>query len=102
MAWPDDFDKDIPVYPKSRVVLVNTNPAMLVVGLETGDSLTQAYDFYKKELSDNDWETARSVRTEKGGSISARKESRVCTVTIATKNKTGETVVRLMIQTLPK
>jgi hypothetical protein len=70
--------------------------------LETGDSLTQAYDFYKKELSDNDWETARSVRTEKGGSISARKESRVCTVMIATKNKTGETVVRLMIQTLPK
>ena len=102
VEFPEDFDKDVPVYPDTKIGMVNKSAAMVAIAAETSDSIQQVWDYYEKDLAANKWDNNRSLKTDKGGSISAKKDTRVCTITIVTKDKTGETVVNIMLQSLPQ
>jgi len=75
---PDDYPKDIPVYPGAKVTLTqslsekNTRTLML----ETADAADKITEFYKKGLESNGWKVENTMMSGDMNMLTAAKENR--------------------------
>ncbi len=99
---PDGFPDDMPLYPGATVKVASESAGMILVSLETADSSKQVWDYYKKELGDKGWQILSTLNAPEGGQISVKKDSQVCTVTIATVKKSGGATATIMVSPQPK
>jgi len=82
-ALPENFPRDVPVYPSAEPVASMVNEGELNIGFRTTDPLTQVVKFYQDSLSANGW---RIEMTEIPGGetvLRGQKRDRRCEVSIA-------------------
>lgn len=58
---PDNWPKDVPIYPGAKITMTISNDEQHVLSLETTDSPEQAVAFYKAKLSSMKQEAAMST-----------------------------------------
>ena len=73
VALPDDFPKDVAVYPKATVVTSMTMEKTMHVSLKTADSAEKVAAFYKKKLDEDGWKINTNVNTEQMRMLQASK-----------------------------
>lgn len=99
VALPTDFPQDVPVYPNARVATTSVSPQskLMILALETPDAPAKIVDYYQKELEAHGWSVVSSLKSAKGGSISAQKGDRFCSATIGLRGKTAGSIVSLSV-----
>jgi hypothetical protein len=70
---PDDFPRDVPIYPGAKVTMSMSNTSQHVLYLQTADSPEKAVEFYKAKLSAMKQETA--INTEQQSMLSYRDDT---------------------------
>jgi len=84
---PDNFPKDVPVFPGAKATLVTTDTKseMFSVSLTTADTLENVGAYYKKELAANGWKEEQTM-TQSGDQpiqmMNYTKENRSVMVTV--------------------
>jgi hypothetical protein len=93
---PKDFPEDLPIYPKSKVLVSidYSDKHVNTLSLETGDSIIQIEKFYKKELDSKGWKIEKVFSTDKSVMFTGRKENRTAgiAVTAGAKSKNNITI----------
>jgi hypothetical protein len=98
VALPDDFPKDVPVFPDATPFHVQKFPGMTNVVLKTGKTTTEAVDYYTKALKDGQWQTNTTSGLPGSTMIIAMKGELVLNLTInKDKEAGGETVIVLQV-----
>jgi hypothetical protein len=97
VALPDDFPKDVAVYPKATVVTSMTSSRGMFVALKTTDPAVKVAAFYKDKLKEDGWEIVTSANTGTGTMLIAAKEKEKRGVTILIVADSGETKITLTI-----
>jgi hypothetical protein len=94
VALPDDFPKDVPVYPGGTAISSIKSDDGMVVTLQTADAFDAVVDFYAKELKTQDWTTNSTLKLPTGTTYVNTKEKRNLSVSITGGDKT---MIMLMI-----
>lgn len=81
---PKNFPSDIPLYPKAEILasIMYNDKHEDVLSLETGDSITEIENFYKKELTGKGWKIEKVFSTDKSGIFSGIKDRRTVSIAI--------------------
>ena len=96
LALPDDFPKDVPVYPGSTVTMSMAAKDGTHVTLKSADPASKVVAFYKEKLKENGWEIETTMNTEEMSMVSGKKEKR--TVMAMTNRDSGGSIVSLTVQ----
>ena len=90
LKMPDNFPRDVPVYKNAKVIATNTNKAdkteLIIVTLETDDSLKDVGEFYEKELAKNGFDIENRFDTDKSIALSTKKGDMSVVVAITRNN----------------
>lgn len=92
VALPDDFPKNIAIYPGATVVTSMTMDKTMHVSLKTGDPAEKVAAFYKTKLDEDGWKINTNVNSEQMRMLQAGKEKRTVAVLISTESG-GTTIV---------
>jgi hypothetical protein len=89
VAVPDDFPKDVPIYPgaQARMAMKNKDQGVTMM-LGSKDSLDQVASFYKKELADKGWKQEAEMTMPEHRMFTCSKENRKVVVSV-TKDQEG-------------
>ena len=100
---PADFPSDVPVYPGARIAssLSNMQNNLLLLNLESDDSVGQVSDYYEKELKAQGWELQTASKTETKGRFAGIKANRRAAVVIRSRKRQGDTNVMLNVVERP-
>ncbi len=94
-ALPDDFPKDVAVYPKATIVASVARAKTMNVSLKSADSAEKVQAFYKDKLKRDGWEVGTSLSLPQGMMLQGEKDDR--TLTVAVSSLTGETMINLTV-----
>ena len=101
LKMPDNFPSNVPVYKNAKVIATNTNKAdkaeLIVVTLETDDSLKDVGEFYEKELAKNGFDIENRFDTDKSIALSTRKGD--MSVVIAITRNNDKTILGINVTT---
>jgi dolichyl-phosphate-mannose--protein O-mannosyl transferase len=97
IALPDDFPKDVAIYPKAKVIASNKekNGTMSVV-LEITDSAQQVVTFYKEKLKENGWTIENETNMTGMAMLQGAKEGRK--VALIAAGESGKTMTTLTLE----
>ncbi len=85
VALPDDFPKDVAIYPKATVFMSTTIETAMHIGLKTADPAEKVLAFYKKKLDENGWKIGTNVNNNEVLTVLyGRKPHRALTVVVST------------------
>ena len=90
VALPENFPKDVPIYPKSTVDLSVILDKGMEVTWKTADPVQKVEAFYKERLKDGGWEL-KSMNMPQLIMIKGLKEYR--TVTVSIRADSGKTII---------
>ncbi|MEQ8168419.1 MAG: hypothetical protein ABRQ38_05950 [Candidatus Eremiobacterota bacterium] len=91
---PKDFPSDVPIYPKSKV-LVSINYSdkhVNTLSLETDDKISQIEKFYKKELASKGWKIEKVFSTDKSVMFTGSKKNRTAGIAVTVGAKSRNTI----------
>ncbi len=91
---PKNFPSDVPIYPKSKV-LVSINYSdkhVNTLSLETGDKISQIEKFYKKELASKGWKIEKVFSTDKSVMFTGSKANRTAGIAVTVGEKSRNTI----------
>lgn len=97
VALPDDFPKDIPIYPKAQVVMSMTVEKGSQVTLSTEDTAEKVETFYKDRLKQDGWEENANVNLPVMKMLGYKKNERELIINIISEG--GKTMINI---TAPK
>jgi hypothetical protein len=83
VALPDDFPKDVPVYPGATVKASYAAGKVLMVHLQTKDSIADSGKFYQEQLKNNGWEIGTTLNQADTSMVTAKKAGRQCNAVCA-------------------
>ena len=94
-SLPDDFPKDVPVYPGATINISSKTREGIMVMLKTNESAEKIKQYYEKANKEQGWEeNENTVAMGKITILGYKKDSRTLTVTISTDK---ETIIQLMV-----
>lgn len=67
---PDGFPEEVPVYDGDITTSLKTTDAY-TVGIDTSDSPSEVFDWYKDALSTEGWTIKQEIKTDTGANIGA-------------------------------
>jgi hypothetical protein len=70
---PDSFPSDITVYSGAKVTTTSDTDEGVMVVLETSDSVSKVFNFYKQDLTSNSWKQTISSTEEDSAVLQATK-----------------------------
>lgn len=75
---PDDYPKDLPIYPGAKTTAVQSTSEKHMVNLmlESGDAMDKIAGFYKSGLESNGWKIENSISTAQMTAFTAAKDNR--------------------------
>ncbi len=92
---PEDFPKDVAIYPKAAVVMSMTGDKGKQVTLKTADSVQKVEAFYKERLKADGWEIKGSMNMPQLTMLSGLKEYHTLTISIT--SDSGETMITISL-----
>lgn len=96
---PDNFPKDFPVYPKSKLVGTWSADGEDIKGLslvwETDDSVEEVSGYYNRELEASGWKVTFSTKAEGSVALSFEKDKNSGFVGITTED--GKTIISVTL-----
>jgi hypothetical protein len=95
VALPDDFPKDVPVYPGATINFSSKTREGMLLMLKSTESPEKIKQYYEKETKQQGWEeNENTVAMDKITILGFKKGDRTLTVTI---NTDKETIIQLMV-----
>lgn len=99
---PDNFPKDFPVYPGSKVTSAASGSekgegSTFWVSFTSGDSVDKISSYYTSELAKNGWETEGTYQSDEGATQSVTKGSWSGTVAVMRESDDTETTIAVML-----
>jgi hypothetical protein len=82
VALPDDFPKDVAVYPKATVVTSTSVKKQMTATLKTADPAEKATAFYKDKLKENGWTIESTMNIGNMSMLHGVKAGRKVTVSV--------------------
>jgi hypothetical protein len=79
---PDDFPKDVPLYPGATVSMSGRQKQGTMVMFTSGDDRRKIASFYEAKLKENGWKIETSANIGEGSMFGAKKEKRQLSVGI--------------------
>ena len=95
VALPDDFPKDVPVYPGSSATVTNTTPEVTNVVLMTADAAAKVSAFYQEKLPAAGW-TTETTNLPSGSVIGCSKGDRELNVAVV--GDDNQTMISLALE----
>jgi hypothetical protein len=96
MEYPPDLNQVSAPYPDATITQTVQVPGNLMVGMESGDSLEQILEFYKKELAANGWTIMAETQQQGHSGLIGEKGSNNAVVNIST-GQSGKSIIMLML-----
>lgn len=72
---PENFPQDLPLYPGAEIVQTISGTEAVSVVLSTGDTVSEAADYYKLKLTENDWTLVSTTTIENATVYGIEKEA---------------------------
>ena len=97
---PDNWPSDAPVYPGASVQFSSSSnskdgqPSAMVM-FQTKEAGPNVYEFYKKELVAQGWTVEQDIQSGDGAMVTATKDTRALSVTVATGD--GQTDITVVL-----
>ena len=97
VALPDDFPKDVAIYPKANVFAsTKEKKGTMSVVLEIADPAPQVLAFYKEKLKENGWSIKNEMNVAGTVMVEGAKEGRKLTLTAG--GDSGKTMATLVLE----
>jgi len=94
IALPEDFPKDVPVYPDATLVTSMATPEGVMISSRSSADPGDVLAFYKKELASEGWKLEAEMNMGPQRMLTFSKGDRQATVTLSSDE--GETQISLM------
>lgn len=93
---PNDFPKDIPIYPGMTVMMSHSQAEgkMFFVQANSSEPVSRMADFFKKEVPAQGWQakTETAMQAEGTKSLGYEKDGRMLQITLSTSDKEGSSI----------
>ncbi len=96
---PDDFPKDVPVYPGAKVKTAASVQGNRTLSLETADAVDKAQAFYADKLKAEGWNVLATTNVPNGVNIGAQKDK--STLGVAISKQGDQTAIVVTVTTMP-
>ena|SRR5438876_597549 len=75
---PDDYPKDVPIYPGAKVTMAQSGPRQHLrdLMLVSNDSAGKIVDYYRKGLESNGWKIQNTMTSDQVSALTAVKDNR--------------------------
>jgi hypothetical protein len=94
LALPEDFPKDVPVYPDAKVLSSVKAKEGTMITLQTPVEAEKVEEFYAKELKDKGWTTETTVALPQGKTFVNKIGKRTLSVSV---NKGDNTMIMMVV-----
>lgn len=96
VSLPDQFPKDVAVYPKAAVESSVTIEKTMSISLKTIDSAKEVETFYKEKMKFAGWEMKNSMNLPKEVMLNAEKGGRTLTILIVSESDYTKIVISIV------
>ncbi len=97
LELPDNFPKDVPVYPKAKVTVALTAPGGgVMASFESSDDAQAVIDFYKEQLVAKGWTLDNEIERSRMVQIDSSSGGRRLTTTVARSGPTTKFTVTMI------
>ena len=93
---PEDFPKDIYIYPDSRVEGTVKTPTGKMVTLVSQDDVAKIFETYQKEMKSLGWEEQTTMNMNGQAVLTLKKDERAANITIAGVEQAGGNRIMLL------
>jgi hypothetical protein len=78
VSLPENFPRDVPIYPDAKVITSMKTKEITTVSLTTADPPQKVLDFYGEKLKAHGWEIEGTMKMGDGGMVNATKDKHTC------------------------
>jgi hypothetical protein len=96
VALPDDFPKDVAIYPDAKPLASTSDKKHISVTLKTADPSEKVAAFYKDRLKADGWEIEQTMNMGAISMVHAAKGGRKATVSV--NNDSDQTIVTIVVE----
>jgi cytoskeletal protein RodZ len=97
---PDSFPSDVTVYSDAEITATSETASGTMINLETSDSVSKVFDFYKSNLASNGWKQTSAATYAGTATVTAEKGGKMVSVIIGTDTDNNKTTIIISVNDL--